>query len=174
MIGQIFIYILSLVLITFVLIFGYNAITSFRQGSEKVLSVRFQSDLSNMVEIISPDYGSVKIKSFELPSGFNQVCFVKNYNSTATTKDQAFPNLPPTNLTYLDLPTAAYTIIKGSVDSKIKKNTFLIKDNTVGEDIFIGNIDVDANDEILCLTAVSRNIKLKFEGKGDHALLSEG
>ena len=172
MIGQIFIYILSLVLITFVLIFGYNAITSFRQGSEKVLSVRFQSDLSNMVEIISPDYGSVKIKSFELPSGFNQVCFIKNYNST-TDNVNAFPTWT-INPLQSDLPAAAYTIIKGSADSKIKKNTFLIKDNTVGEDIFIGNIDVDANGEILCLTAVSRNIKIKFEGKGDHALLSEG
>ena len=76
MIGQIFIYVLAVIIIGFILVFGYKAIKSFTERSEQVSFVKLNGDLSNMVEIIAPDYGSVKIRSFDVPSEYRKVCFV--------------------------------------------------------------------------------------------------
>ena len=159
MIGQIFIYVLAVILIGFILIYGYNAITTFREKSEQVFFVKLKNDLSNMVEIISPDYGSVKIRNFEV-SGYNKVCFVKN-----------FPDFPPT------LSGTGYPIMEDSVNDKVERNVFLIKDGTI-EALLIGDITVDKDndgieDDIICIRVVSNRIEIKFEGKGDHALLSK-
>lgn len=155
-VGQIFIYVITVIIIGFILVYGYNAIKGFIDRSEQVSFIKFKNDLSNTVEIISPDYGSVKIKSFEVPSDYSKVCFVKNFPD--------FPSLSGTN----------YPIMDDSVNSKVQKNVFLIKE-TVKESFFIGNIDVISdNDKYLCVDVVNNKINnIKFEGKGDHASLSK-
>jgi len=152
MIGQIFTYVLSILLIGLILIYGYNAITTFREKSEQVTFVKFKNDLSNMVEIISPDYGSVKIRDFEVPGGYNKVCFVENF--------PAFPSLSNTG----------YPIIEDSVRSKVKKNVFLVEQRAE-KSFFIGDISVE--NDILCFEVINNVVKVRFEGKGDHALLAE-
>lgn len=155
MIGQVFIYVLTIILIGFILVYGYNAITTFGEKSEQVSFIKLKSDLSNIVEIITPDYGSVKIRSFDVPGGYNKVCFIKNFPS--------FPSLSGTS----------YPIIEDSVNSGVKKNMFLIKEGAE-ESFFIGDIEVVSEDnEILCVEVVSNMITVKFEGKGDHALLAK-
>ena len=163
MIGQVFIYILAVVLIGFILIYGYNAITTFIEKSNQISFAKLKNDLSNIVEIVSPYYGSVKIRSFEVP-GYNKVCFVKNYGG--------FPVPIPFSL-FDDYP-----IMKDSVQSKVKKNVFLIKKRTE-ESFFIGDITIDEDndgieDDIMCIQIIRNRIKIKFEGKGDHALLAKG
>lgn len=163
MIGQIFIYVLAVILIGFILIYGYNAITTFREKSEQVFFVKLKNDLSNMVEIISPDYGSVKIRSFDV-GDYSKVCFVKNFGG--------FPDPIPSPSLFDDYP-----IMKDSVQSKVEKNVFLIKQR-VEDSFFIGDITVDEDadgveDDIMCIQAVSNRIEIKFEGKGDHALLAK-
>ena len=154
MIGQIFIYILSLILIGFILIYGYNAIVDFRERAKEVSFANFENDLSSMVEIVAPDTGTIKTESFEVPAGYGKVCFVKS-----------FPDFPT-------LSSTGYPLIENTINKKVKKNVFLIKE--APRSFFIGNIEVISDDnKILCIDAVNGIIKIKFEGKGDNAVLSK-
>lgn len=152
MIGQIFIYVLSLLLIGFILIYGYNAIKDIMTRSEEVAFAKFKNDLSNIVEVVAPDTDTVKIRSFEAPAGISKVCFVKNY-----------PDFPT-------LSNTGYPIIEQSVNENVKKNVFLIREVTE-RSYFIGDISVE--DGILCINVTNNIVKIKIEGKGSHASLSK-
>src|SRR3989338_5644355 len=52
-VGQIFIYVLAIVVMGAILIFGYNAIADFRSKSSQVSTIRIQSDVSSALESLS-------------------------------------------------------------------------------------------------------------------------
>lgn len=156
MVGQVFIYILALVLITFTLIFGYNAIADMNERQNQVAIIQFRQELSNVVEIITPDYGSVKIRQFDITRDFQEVCIVKN-----------FENLPEAS----SIPNK-YRQVQDSVEKGISDNVFLIGENNKVEESFnIGEIALESG-TMLCIPVVNGKINLKFEGKGNHALVS--
>ncbi len=160
MIGQVFIYVLAVILIGFILVFGYNAIVMLQGQTKEVSFVKLKNHLSDTVEIISPDFEGVKIRDFEVPSGYDVVCFVRD-----------FPGFPV-------LSGTGYPVLEDSVNSavEVESNAFLVKGKVDIKPFFIGDISVEdenGDDEILCLEPVNNIIKLKFEGRGDHALLSE-
>ena len=62
--SQIFVYILSIILISFIMVYGYNAVQSFKKRAEQVSCLKFKNDLANAVDSISSDFGSVKKRSF--------------------------------------------------------------------------------------------------------------
>jgi len=152
MVGQVFIYIVTVVVVGIILLFGYNAIMTVKEKSDGVIISKFKSDVANMVEITASDFGSVKIKSFELPARYTKACFVKNYGG--------YPTLAGTN----------YPIMEDSVNDKVDKNLFLIEDS-VRESFFVGDIDITG--DVHCFDTINNRIKVKFEGKGNHALLAE-
>lgn len=156
MIGQVFVYIVTIVVVGLILLFGYNAIMTVKGKSDEIILTKFKSDVANMVEITASDFGSVKIKSFELPARYTKACFVKNYGG--------FP---------VDLTSAWFTkypIMRDSVEDKVKKNLFLVE-ASVGASFFVGDIDV--TDGVFCFSATNNKIRVRFEGKGNHALLAE-
>lgn len=152
MIGQVFIYIVTIVVVGLILLFGYNAIMTVKGKSDDIIISKFKSDISSMVEIVSSDFGSVKIKFFELPAKYTKACFVKNYPD--------FPILGGTG----------YPVMEDSVNDEAKKNLFLVED-MVRESFFVGDIDIDGG--VLCFDTANNRIQVRFEGKGNHALLSE-
>jgi len=160
MIGQVFIYVVTIVIVGLILLFGYNAIVTVKGKSDEIILSKFKSDVANAVEITSSDFGTVKIKSFELPARYALACFVKNYDG--------FPD-PDTNPSTL---FNNYPIMKDSVKDKVDKNLFLIEDS-VEASFFVGDIDVDDTYGVLCFSAVNNRIRVKIEGKGNHALLAE-
>ncbi len=149
--SQIFIYILSIILVSFILVYGYNAVQNFKERAEKVACLKFQNDLSNAVESITSDFGSIKRKDLQLCAGYTQVCFVETFES---------PNLPSN----ID------PIIKDSILSKTGRNVFLIE-NIAKESFYAGKISVEP--DVLCIKAVNNKISLRLEGKGNYALLSQ-
>jgi|SRR3989338_5192010 len=151
MIGQVFIYATTLVLVTFLLFYGYNAIINFKENSDKVSYIQFKNDIENTVELISLDFGSIRVKQFAVPDRINTVCFVRNFPVT--------PSLSDTN----------YPIIEDSVNSGLDKNVFLISD-TVEESFFAGKISL--KEDLLCPPVAAGKIELRIEGKGDHASIS--
>ena len=60
--------------------------------------------------------------------------------------------------------------MKDSVEDEVEKNLFLIE-NSVRESFFVG--DVDVTSDVYCFNTVNNRIRIKFEGKGNHALLAE-
>lgn len=149
--SQIFVYILTLMLVAFILVYGYTAIQNFEKRAEQVSCLKFKNDLKNAVESISTDFGSVKRKDLELCADYISACFVESFES---------PNLP----------NKIDPIIRDSVMSNTGKNVFLIQD-TAKESFEIGKISV--NPDVLCIKPVNNKISLRLEGRGNHVLLSQ-
>ena len=149
--SQIFIYILTIILISFILIYGYNAVRNFKDRAEQVACLKFKNDLSNAVESISSDFGSVKRKDLQLCSGYSQVCFVETMESPI-------------------LPNDADPIIKDSILSNTGKNVFLVE-KIAKESFYVGKISVEP--DLLCIKVINSKISIKLEGRGNHAFLSQ-
>jgi len=150
-IGQIFIYVITVVLVSVILFYGYNAITTFKDKAEKISFIQFKNDMENTIEVMSFDFGSVKVEEFMVPEKVTTVCFVTS-----------FPEAPT-------LSGTKYPIIEDSVNSGVDKNVFLM-DETIQESFYVGKISVDEGWS--CFPVLGNKIKLRIEGKGDHAILS--
>ena len=155
--GQIFIYVLTIVLVSFILVYGYNAIQNFRDRAEKVSCLKFKNDLSNAVKIISSDFGSVKRKDIDLCAGYTQVCFVETF-------DEFNRQNPQGNIIPID------PIVKDNILSNTGRNVFLIQD-LAKDSFYIGNISIEP--DVLCVKVLNNKISLRLEGKGDHASISQ-
>ncbi len=166
MIGQVFIYILTLLIIVMVFFFGYKAINTFKDRSCDIDIANFKQKLSSTVRAITPDFESVETKSFSNPCGkYVKICFVKNFDNG---NDKAYPSSISPNL---GLPKGAFLLINDALQAK-KENTFLVEEDTLGEAIFVGNIDVDSEEGALCVPVLQNKIEIRFEGKGNHAKIS--
>lgn len=151
--SQIFIYILTIVLTSFILVYGYTAVNNFKKRAEQVSCIKFKNDLKSAIESISSDFGSVKSKDIQLCAAYNKACFVESFEN---------PNLPP------DVDP----ILKDSVLSNSGKNVFMYDlGNIAKESFYIGKISVDP--DVLCIKSVNSKISFTLEGKGNHARLSQ-
>ena len=151
--GQIFIYILTIVLISFILVFGYNAVHDLKDRAKTVSCLKFEDDLKNSIASMLSDFGSVKIKNFKICEGYSRICFV-----------ETFENFDESELVDVD------PLIKDSILSKTENNAFLV-DTTAKEYFNVGSISAEPN--VLCINARYGQISLKMKGLGNHVLLSE-
>lgn len=152
--GQVFVYILALLVMSFVLIYGYRAVTSMESKGNLAALVSFKIEIKRAVSSIRPNYGSVKIEEFVVPSEYREVCFI----------DLDSPN---------SVQVDKYPIMHNYVDSIINnnaelKNVFLLPPGT--ESDYVGNITVE--NDFLCFSVISSRIKVKFEGLGNLARVS--
>lgn len=153
--GQIFIYALTLILISIILVYGYTSIKNFKQKTEDISSLKFQKDLRNAIGGITNDFGSVSRKEFQLGGDITQVCFAETF--------QPFDRSNPISNIQLN------SLVKNSIKDS-GKNVFLLE-NTLRSSFFAGKISVDK--DVLCIKPTNNRIILRLDGKGDHAVLSE-
>lgn len=149
--GQILVYILTIILISFILVYGYNAVQNFKKRAEQVSCLKLKNDLQNAIETISSDFGSVKRKDLQLCAGYSRICFIETFEK---------PGIPP----------GTDPIIKDSILSNTGKNVFLVED-IAKESFYAGKISVDP--DVLCIRAAQNKISLKLEGRGNHVFLSQ-
>ena len=149
--SQIFIYVLTIVLVSFILVYGYSAIKNFRDKAEQVSCIKFKNDLQDAIESTVSDFGTVKRKDLKLCGRYTQACFVESFESP-------------------DIPNTVDPIIEDSVRSNSGKNVFLVED-IAKESFYAGKISVDP--DVLCISAVDSKISLRLEGKGNHVVLSK-
>ena len=152
--GQIFTYTLTIILVSFILIYGYNTIANFKNRAEQISCLKFKSDLSSAVEGILSDFGSVKRKDLELCNNYGQVCFVETFERFDRQNPQGTNN----------------GFIIDSVKSDTGRNAFLINSGAP-DSFYAGNISVNA--DVLCINAVDNKISLRLDGKGNHVLLNQ-
>lgn len=152
-IGQVFIYVITIVLVIFILAYGYKSITTFKDKANQVSYIQFKNNMQNTIEVLTLDYGSVKVKEFIVPDDITEVCLVNS-----------FPEFPI-------LSNTGYPILEDSVNSNIGKNVFLIGKN-VEESFDAGKISME--EDLLCILTPTSRIKLKMEGKGDHIAIIVG
>ena len=151
MIGQVFIYLITLVLVSFLMFYGYRAISTFKEKTDQVSYIQFKNDMQNTIETLSLYFVSVKVKKFEVEENINIVCFVRN-----------FPGMP-------SISGTRYPVIEDSVNSGLDKNVFLISDN-VEESFFAGKIS--SAEDFFCVPSIEGKIELRMEGMGDHTVIS--
>ena len=150
--SQVFIYILTILIVSLIFIYGYKAINGFKDRANKISCLKFKNDLSNSVKSITGDYGSVVTKSIPLCSGFNEVCFVESHEE----------------FNKQDIPSDLNPVIKDSIRSGSEKNVFL---DSARESFNVGPISVEGN--VFCIKESDGVIKIRLEGRGNHALVSK-
>jgi len=156
--GQIFIYIIAIVLFSLVLIYGYNAVRGFKERGEQIAYIKFKTDLTSAVKRISSDYGTLKREEFFLGGEYKRVCFVQTYK--------------PAKGTILNvIQSKGDMVVHNSVGSDVDKNVFLFT-NTLEESFNVGEINV-SNNGYDCFDVVNGKVKIQFLGKGDHTFISD-
>lgn len=158
--SQIFVYILTIVLASFIFVFGYNSIRNIRDRAEQISCLKFQNELRDAIESISVDFGSVKRKDLQLCKGYSKVCFV-DHNIVGS------PNFVDSTNTVIPI---ADPIIKNNIADKTAKNVFLM-DNIAKDSFYVGNITVSS--DVLCIDAINGKISLRLEGSGNQASIQQ-
>ncbi|MFA6073077.1 MAG: hypothetical protein WC758_03120 [Candidatus Woesearchaeota archaeon] len=144
---QVFIYIMVILVVGGVLLFGYKSINNIIGKSCDVDQVTFQTQLKQTLEKNS-GYGDISTKPIKVPCGFDELCFV---NST---------DVDTSNLNQL---------IVQEIIAQTGNNVFLVNGNDVkalyGLDFLVvpGN---NTNKGSLCIKSVGGNFNLVLEGIG--------
>jgi len=153
-IGQVFIYLISTLIIMLVLYFGYNAIKNIGKKQQEISFVTFKNRLTDMITYTSSDYGTVRVENFDVPAGFTEVCIVDP--SLIVTKDSS-------------KISDNYPIIKDSVADGAMANVFLLP---AGSPFYIEKVFIETDSKYICFPVVQGKVKIRIEGMGDRAKLS--
>ena len=166
-VGQIFTYVIAIIVVGFVMLFGYKSIADLREKGKEADYIQFKSQLTAAIKL-TKGYGDVSQEIMSIPESYTEICFVSYYIETAGTPSSFTSNRD-----------ISKPIIENSVDDGVKKNIFLVRGNGDIESFFMDNVKVSptlgpngpaANDpdrNFGCIQSTAGNIKIKFEGKGD-------
>jgi hypothetical protein len=177
---QIFVYIVALVVVGMVIVFGYKAVKNFGERGDEVALIKFKTDVENTFKSVSADFNRIKITEFNTPSGFDEVCLVDiNTQPPLTRADFAYNEL----------------LFDGVQEGK---NLFLVKGIDM-ESYFVGPLKVDSDGlppgqgtsfdpqqpfggdgkettadsgYLLCTDIKNSKVSLKLKGKGDSVFVS--
>ena len=156
--GQVFIYILTLIITAAILLYGYNAIKSISNKAELVEFVKFKNDIKQDFEKISTDYGSVEVETYSVPSKIKEICFYQRGNG---------PD-------FLPFPENINSLIKDSINDETGNNVFLVMGNAI-EPMKLSRIEISESDyNLVCIKISSNRLKLRLEGLGDGVLVEKG
>jgi len=156
--SQLFIYILSIIIIGLLLYFGIHWIGELIKSEDIIDSTRFRIDLENSFDSIRPQYGSADNFEYSVPDGVDMVCFVDN------TKDRTF-------ISTTDLCDQAHEDYSALICNSWKDNISSVLFSPPLEDINIGNLDMES--PFICFkTSMKRKIGLRLVGLGDKVRIS--
>lgn len=158
LISQVFVYIISAMVLILILFFGYRTVAGLSQKNEQLLLYRFVQDLTSSVDDMRLRYGSVDIPDFSFSNTFDELCFVT---------DKALVS---------DLPTLKNNR-PGIHNSWIAGEYDIFSLPTSDVRLKIANLEVK-NDlkqpATYCCFKVDGKISLRLEGAGKTVVLSSG
>lgn len=158
-IGQVFIFIIAAITFALIMIFGYGAISDFIEKGETVEFYQFKSDLETSIKKIYTEYGSVREKTFVLPTKYEQICFV----------DLSKVSPPDCTDKLNDVYACDVWDTAGGSYDGADENVFLDPIAPVKIKVF----KISMGSDSLCLKVDKGRFKLRLEGKGDRTHLSE-
>lgn len=159
-IGEVFVYILAVVLFSLIMIYGYNAIRNLGDKADRVVILQIEKDLKSSVKKIASDYGTIIKKEVTIPNQYNKVCFI----------DVSYTGQASTNICITG--NEDYNAIMcNSWKDRIQKNMFLLSKNQEAFSIDIGSVRIPST-HYFCQDVAFAKITLKLEGKGSHTELS--
>ncbi len=157
MTSQIFVYVLAIIIIAFVLLYGYKSIASMRDKSEQIDLLSFKKDIENEVIKMSGDYGSSRIVTIKVPSKYSQVCFIDLTQNPSSEIQYSHPLIyeawgdDSANVFLMDGLAKEFQLIQ-------YQDNFLIEISPPG---------------YLCIDAINTQIQFRLEGVGARAKLSK-
>jgi hypothetical protein len=170
--GEIFVYVMSLLIVAFILIFGYMSINDFIGNSSDVEMLQFQKTMEQYVRRYSTEYGSQGFGDVPLPGNIMKLCFLEYYNQASNIID-----CEDSGASSLINP-----VVKDSYgstfESREKKNFFLIdsKGNIV-RSYYLGNLTVSTPGKLcnhLCIDNFRGKLSFTIKGQGVSADISKG
>ncbi len=154
--SQLFIYIMTLLIIGLLLYFGFGWISKLFKTQSVIDATKFQVDLENAFEKIRPNYGSTSEREFLAPDGVDRICFVDTQMKVSDRKLRGLCN-------------SANDDYDPVMCNQWMDNTSAIMFSpAIERDIDIGSIVVDATPGYLCFdTTKSRRFTLLLTGLGN-------
>ncbi|MFC1768435.1 hypothetical protein ACFLZX_01600 [Nanoarchaeota archaeon] len=160
--SELFIYILIVVVVALILIFGYRGINFILQKQEEIAMIEFINSLKSKMKATA-DYGSVREDRYLVPKGVKEVCFI-DYRQPPQNETNFTEKYPVValewDLSYTrDLPT---------------KNVFLWKEPLESDGFFLGikenkksYFEIDPNERYQCYKTIGNYVRIRMEGRGD-------
>jgi len=160
-ISQVFIYIMSGIIITAVLGFGVKMMFDVTNKSDDIACLRFKENLRRTVQS-DMGYGTVDKLDLNVDCDYRQICFVDLTKSAPTSN--AVDAIPG------DVTKQKYPIIWDSWNNKVKQNVFFV--NNVAEDFYyIENLHVARKS--VCKDITNAGVRVTLKGKGKYVILSD-
>jgi hypothetical protein len=159
--SQMFIYILSIIVIGLLLFFGIKWIGELMKTSEKIDATKLTIDLENAFDVMRSQYGSTKTYKFYVPKGIDKVCFV----DSTVLKTQLDTN----SINYPVCDTTDVENYNPLICLAWKDNTSsILFSPALDVDVNIGHIEILNTQRSLCYDITkNRNIELRLIGLGD-------
>lgn len=174
--SQIFIYIMSMLIVLLILVYGYKAISGFNKQSDTIVLAEFKTSITGVVDEVRAEWGSVRTREIRVPSEYEGVCFVVPDTSIAENVFEDALNLD-SNLPNLGINL----VVDSATEEGSRDNVFLVGSSI--QPFFLGDdesgssyIDVpgDQGDpQALCMDAVGGKIKIRVTGKGKKAYIEK-
>ena len=159
--GQIFIYIIAVVVVGFIIVYGYSAIKGFSDKESQVEFITLKTNVENSFKSIISDYGSIKRPDLDVPGRFRMLCFVDKTKAAASAT---------TDLCREGGADGLYEPVVCATWSLGRDNVFLVPDGSVSWDV--GDIILNDGDAFLCLPVVNNKVKLQLKSLGDKVRVS--
>lgn len=146
---QVFFYMLAVIALGAVILFGYKAINSLLKQGCEAEKAQFKADIEDILENYN-HYGSVHIETIKAPCNARKVCFV---SSEAIGKQNALPN-------------RAMALIKSNAEAGVKANIYIIGKTAETIDVigFSDYVFVDKN--YTCIPNTAGVFRILFQGLG--------
>src|SRR3989338_10385323 len=123
--GNVFIYLFSLIVIALILVMGYKYISGTKDTMEKTSLALSKNNIISDIKAISSDYGSSKKVSYSLPDSVELCIF------DLSKKDEIMAKLPE----------SFNPLIKDSIQGSVQKNAFVVS-SSIFESYNIGEIEI--------------------------------
>jgi hypothetical protein len=155
-VGQIFIYAISIIVVTLILAYGYKAIRDFSKRGEEVAYITLRSNFQNAFKSIVSDYGTIKRPDFDVPGKFKRVCL------TMPNKDPGSPLCQTGNVEHEPIVCAGW--------ETGRDNVYLVPDGS--QSFSVGDITIEGGRTYLCFDVINGKIKMQLKSLGDKVEVS--
>ena len=131
-VSHIFIFALGIIIVALIMIFGYKVVKEIGAKGEEAELIQFKAKLVSDIKITTP--GDVYEKSYTIPRGFREVCFVDDN----TVSGWWWCSEVHETCTEFEINEPA---LDNAIRSSVKDNVFLVGKSKV-DSIFVGKLDL--------------------------------
>ncbi|MBI5389700.1 hypothetical protein HZB01_04975 [Candidatus Woesearchaeota archaeon] len=152
--SEVFVYIMSIVVVALVLLFGYKAINDLRSKAAEASTLKFKQNLLGEIAKTSTAYGRVVLLDVLVPEQFREVCFVD--------KKSQCPDHP-------FIQDYINSVGSGNLD----QNIFLLGSET--DILYADGIIINSNPTYttcLCISSSAGHLRARLESVGDGTIVS--